>query len=120
MRRTVLEALLVLVVAAVAAVVVTWPLVTELDTMVADPADGPFQAWTIDHVQWALGGNGPLWDANIFAPNRHTLAYSDSLLGLAVPLLPLRWAGLDPVAQLNVALLVGMATSAGGGYLFGL
>lgn len=113
------ETALVTVTALLVAVATTWPLAANLSTMAADVADAPFQAWTIDHVQWAVTGGGPLWDAPIFAPNRNTLAYSDSLLGIALPLLPLRWLGLGPLAQLNVALLLGIATSAGGGYLFG-
>lgn len=113
------ETAVVTLIALLVAVATTWPLAANLSTMAADVADAPFQAWTIDHVQWAITGGGPLWNAPIFAPNRNTLAYSDSLLGIAIPLLPLRWLGLGPLAQLNVALLLGIATSAGGGYLFG-
>ena len=118
-RSVLLETGVVTLLALVVAIGTTWPLAADLSTFAMDPADAPFQAWTIDHVQWALTGGGPLWDAPIFAPNRNTLAYSDSLLGLAVPLLPLRWLGFGPLAQLNIALLLGIATSAGGGYLFG-
>lgn len=114
-----LETAVVTLVGVLLALGTTWPLAANLSTMAADVADAPFQAWTIDHVQWSLTGGGPLWDATIFAPNRNTLAYSDSLLGIAVPLLPLRLLGLGPLAQLNLALLLGIATSAGGGYLFG-
>lgn len=109
----------VLGVALVVAVVTTWPLARHLTTMVSDTADATFQAWVIEHVQWSLSTGAPLWDANIFAPNRNTLAYSDSLLGLAVPMLPLRWLGVNPIARLNIAVLVGMATSAAAAYLFG-
>ena len=118
-RQLAVEVAIALVVAGVAAVVTTWPLAVELRSLASGPADAPFQAWTIDWVQWAITGNAPLWDANIFAPNDHTLAYSDSLLGVAIPLLPLRWLGLNPLSQLNVALLLGMATSSAAGYLFG-
>lgn len=100
------------------AVVLTWPLVTRLQRAAPDPFDPRFQAWTIDWVQHALGRPG-LFDANIFAPERQTLAYSDSLIGIAVPLLPLRWAGLTPIGVWNVALLVGYASSAAAGYLAG-
>jgi hypothetical protein len=117
--RILLEAAIVLGVAFAAAVATTWPLALRLGSLPLDRFDGPFQAWTIDHVQWALTRRAPLWDANIFAPNRHTLAYSDSLIGIAVPLLPLRWLGLNPIAQLNLALLLGITASAGAGYLFG-
>ncbi|CAN5530669.1 hypothetical protein BH18ACT1_BH18ACT1_13250 [soil metagenome] len=114
-----LEATAVLGLGLLAAVATTWPLALDLGTRVHNSSDAPFQAWTIDWVQRALTTGGPLWDANIYAPNDNTLAYSDSLLCLAVPLLPLRWLGAGPVTQLNVALLLGMATSAAGGYLLG-
>lgn len=118
-RGVLLETAVVTLIGLLVAIVTTWPLAADLSTFAMDVADAPFQAWTIDHVQWALTGGGSLWDAPIFAPNRNTLAYSDSLIGIAVPLLPLRWLGVGPLAQLNIALLLGIATSAGGGYLFG-
>jgi hypothetical protein len=118
-RSLLLEATVVVVAAAAAAITTTWPLVLHLGDMAENATDSLFQAWTIDHVQWAVTGHGSLYDANIFSPNKHTLAYSDTLLGLAIPLLVLRWAGLGPVAQLNVALLLGLTASAAAGYLFG-
>lgn len=118
-RVAVIEATVVLGVSAVIAIAVTWPLALHLSDTVHNTIDTPFQAWTIDHVQWALTGHGSLWNANIFFPNRHTLAYSDNLIGIAVPLLPLRWLGLNPIAMLNAALISGMAVSAASGYVFG-
>ena len=118
-RRVGTETLIALAVGLVAAIAVTWPLVTKLGHIGHDPFDPRFQAWTIDWVQHKLGSPGSLFDANIFAPEPHTLAYSDSLLGIAIPLLPLRWLGVSPIGQLNIALLLGMATSAAAGYLFG-
>jgi len=109
----------VLGLAFLAAVLTTWPLILHLGSVVHNSIDAPFQAWTIDHVQWAVTGHTSLWDANIFYPNRHTLAYSDSLIGVAVPMLPLRWLGFSPIAQVNMALLLGITASAGSGYLFG-
>jgi len=118
-RKVGIETLIALAVGLVAAIAVTWPLVTKLGHIGHDPFDPRFQAWTIDWVQHKLGSPGSLFDANIFAPEPHTLAYSDSLLGIAIPLLPLRWLGVSPIGQLNIALLIGMATSAAAGYLFG-
>jgi hypothetical protein len=120
-RRTLaLETLVVGIAALGAAIVLTWPLIADAGHVAHDPFDPRFQAWTIDWVQHALGTNPlHLFDANIFAPESTTLAYSDSLLGVAVPMLPLRWLGASPMAQLNIALLLGMATSAASAYLFG-
>ncbi len=118
-RRVARETALALVLGLLAAVAVTWPLVTKLGHIGHDAFDPRFQAWTIDWVQHTLGSPGSLFNANIFAPEPHTLAYSDSLLGIAIPLLPLRWLGVSPIGQLNIALLLGFGTSAASGYLFG-
>jgi hypothetical protein len=118
-KRVALETLVATGLALLAAIAVTWPLVTKLGHIGHDAFDPRFQAWTIDWVQHKLGSPGSMFNANIFAPEPHTLAYSDSLLGIAIPLLPLRWLGVSPIGQLNVALLLGFATSAGSGYLFG-
>ncbi|MEX1007237.1 MAG: hypothetical protein WD271_05265 [Acidimicrobiia bacterium] len=117
--RVARETAVALAVALAAAIVVTWPLATKLGHIAHDPFDPRFQAWTIDWVQHKLGSPGSLFNANIFAPEPNTLAYSDSLLGIAIPLLPLRWLGVSPIGQLNIALLLGFATSAASGYLFG-
>lgn len=119
LRSALIEGGIVLGLGLLVALATTWPLALHLGSIAQNSTDAPFQAWTIDHVQWAVTGHGSLWDANIFAPNRHTLAYSDSLLGIAVPMLPLRWLGADPIAQVNIALLFALTTSAAGGYLFG-
>ena len=118
-RRVALETLVAVGVGLVAAIAVTWPLVTKLGHTGHDAFDPRFQAWTIDWVQHKLGSPGSLFDANIFAPEPHTLAYSDSLLGIAIPMLPFRWLGVSPIGQLNIALLLSFATTFASGYLFG-
>jgi hypothetical protein len=118
-RRLLREAVLVVGAAALLAVLVTWPLVLVLDDHAHDMVDTLFVAWTIDWVQHALGSSAPLWDANIYAPEPRTLAYSDPMLGMAVLLLPARWLGLSPIGVLNVGLLLGYTASAASGYLFG-
>ena len=118
-RRIGLEVVIATVAGLVMAIAVTWPLVTKLGHTGHDAFDPRFQAWTIDWVQHKLGSPGSLFDANIFAPEPHTLAYSDSLLGIAIPMLPFRWLGVSPIGQLNIALLLSFATTFASGYLFG-
>ena len=118
-RRIAIEVVIATVVGLGLAMVVTWPLVTKLGHTGHDAFDPRFQAWTIDWVQHKLGSPGSLFDANIFAPERNTLAYSDSLLGIAIPMLPFRWLGVSPIGQLNIALLLSFATTFASGYLFG-
>lgn len=118
-RRIALECIVALGIGLLMAVAVTWPLVTKLGHVGHDAFDPRFQAWTIDWVQHKLGSPGSLFDANIFAPEPRTLAYSDSLLGIAIPMLPFRWLGVSPIGQLNLALLFSFAASFASGYLFG-
>jgi hypothetical protein len=102
----------------ISAIAFTWPLVLDLQSRVHNRFDAVFQAWTIDWVQHAVEHGRNLYNAPIFAPEHTTLAYSDTLIGVAIPLLPLRWLGMSPIGVLNVALLLGFATSAAAGYLF--
>ena len=50
-----------------------------------------------------------LFDANIFYPERHTLAYSDHLFVQSLMGAPLTWAGFSPVLVHNVVLIAGYA-----------
>ena len=51
----------------------------------------------------------PLFDANIFFPSRHTLAYSENLIGFSLLAAPVRALGGDLVLSLNTASLVSLA-----------
>lgn len=117
-RPQIREAVLVAIGSSFAAVAFTWPLVLHLQSRARDLKDTLFQAWTLDWVQYAITHGKSVYDANIFAPQQTTLAYSDTLLGIAVPTLPLRWMGMSPIGVLNVALILGFAASAAAGYLF--
>ena len=112
------EAAFVAVGSMLAAVAFTWPLALHVQTRAHDRQDALFQAWTLDWVQYAVTHGKSLYDANIFAPQKTTLAFSDTLLGIAIPTLPLRWLGTSPIGVLNVSLILGFATSAAAGYLF--
>jgi hypothetical protein len=101
-----------------ASIAFTWPLVLHLQTRARDLVDTLFQAWTIDWVQHAVTSGINPYNANIFAPEKTSLAFSDTLLGVAVPTLPLRWIGMTPIGVLNVTIIVGFAASAAAAYLF--
>ena len=102
----------------VAAIAFTWPLVLHLNSRARDLIDTLFQAWTIDWVQYALSHGMNPYDANIFAPEQTSLAYSDTLMGVAIPMFPLRWLGMTPIGVLNVTIILGLAASAAGAYVF--
>jgi hypothetical protein len=96
----------------------TWPLVLHLQSRVHDVYDAVFQAWTIDWVQFAVEHGHNPYNTNMFAPEHQTLAYSDTLIGIAIPTLPLRWLGINPIGVLNISLILGFAASAAAAYLF--
>src|SRR5262245_27161172 len=89
----------------------TWPLVT-----------GPGR-WSRNdthdtvHHEWILAwdahqlANDPrhLFDANIFYPERDTLAYSDHLIVQGIMGAPLFWLGASPVLVYNLLLIAGLA-----------
>jgi hypothetical protein len=117
-RGALREAGVVVLGSLVAAIAFTWPLVLHLNSRARDLIDTLFQAWTIDWVQHALSNGMNPYDANIFAPEQTSLAYSDTLLGVAIPTFPLRWLGMTPIGVLNVTIIVGLAAAAAAAYLF--
>lgn len=102
---------------AVAAVVMTWPLAADLHRNVSDPGDPYLTAWIL-RWDWTQLVRDPLhlFDANIFYPERLTLAFSENLFGPAVFGFPLDAAGLPPVFVYNVLFLLGMAASGFGAW----
>jgi hypothetical protein len=75
------------------------------------------------HVLWEMKQPFEFWNANSFYPNRTTLAYSDSLLGLQFLFIPLRLLGIAPLASLYLSLagicLIGSAFTYRGLYRTG-
>jgi hypothetical protein len=118
-RRSALrEALAVAAGSIVAACAYTWPLVIHVQGKVSDKVDTLFQTWTIDWVQYGLEHGRNIYNADIFLPDKTTLAYSDTLLGVAIPAFPLRWLGFNAVGVYNLSLIFAFAASAAGAYVF--
>ena len=89
----------------------TWPLASAPATWSRnDAADTILHEWILAWVPHQIW-NHPfhLFDANIFYPERSTLAYSDPLLVEALMGAPLWWAGASPVLVYNVVLMAGFA-----------
>ena len=113
------EAALVLLGFTLLAVAATFPLIrviaTHLPGDLGDPVMNTWLlAWDASRLRHGLAG---LWDAPNLFPYRHTLAYSDHLLGLAVFTSPLEWATGNPVLVHNVAFLASFALSGTGMYV---
>jgi hypothetical protein len=93
------------------AIVHTWPLALAPGTYSRnDTSDTVLHEWTIAWVAHQIVRDPlHLFDANIFYPDRYTLAYSDHLILHGVAAAPLLWAGASPVLAYNLLLIAGLA-----------
>jgi hypothetical protein len=97
----------------VLALVMTWPLGSPAARVVPDMDDAFFNVWRLSWVAHQLVHQpAALFDANIFYPARHTLAYSDAMLLVGLAGAPFLWAGVPPAVVHNGLLLGGLASSA--------
>src|SRR5256714_14497982 len=86
------------------AVAYTFPLILNLRSHLPNDLGDPLlSAWTLawdaDRIRHGLRG---VWDAPNFFPYRHTLLYSDHLLGIALFTAPLEWLTRNPVLVYNL------------------
>jgi len=104
------------------ALISTHPLWRHLTTAVAsDIGDPLLNTWILAWDGHALLTDpAHLFDANIFFPLKDTLAYSEHLLGTALPMLPIVLISEEPVLAYNVAFLTGFMLSGFGLYLLAL
>jgi hypothetical protein len=94
------------------AAIVTYPQVRQIDTAVNDFGDPLLNAWALAWTAHILPGTpSALFDANIFYPERGTLALSETLVFPALLVAPVRWLGFNPIALHNITLLLGYALS---------
>ena len=113
------EIALVLGVFIASALVLTLPLALHpARTLPSDLGDTLLTTWIVswdaDRIRHGLRG---LWDAPIFYPYRGTLAFSETLLGVAVFAAPVYWMTADPVLTYNVAFVLSFAIAGIGMYL---
>ena len=101
-------------VASVLAVVMTWPLATDISQLgrTANSGDARYAVWNVAWVAHALLEYPTrLYDANIFHAHHHTLAYSEANIGAGVIALPVWAATRNPFTAHNVVLLFSFASS---------
>jgi hypothetical protein len=93
------------------AIVHTWPLATAPGRLSRnDTADTVHHEWILAwDAHQLLHDPLHLFDANIFYPERNTLAYSDHLLVQGVMAAPVLWSGASPVLAYNLVLIAGLA-----------
>ena len=91
------------------AVVHTWPLASNPAHLSRnDNGDALLNTWAIAWVAHQLPRDPThLFDANIFYPERLTLAYSEAMIVQGVLALPIIAAGGSPVLAFNLVLLAG-------------
>ncbi|HZT78564.1 MAG TPA: hypothetical protein VFA27_18080 [Vicinamibacterales bacterium] len=99
---------------AVLALVHTWPLASAPATLSRNDApDTVLNEWIVAWVaHQAVHDPAHLFDANIFYPERHTLAFSEYLIVPAAMGAPLLWSGASPVLVYNLLLLAGLTLTA--------
>jgi hypothetical protein len=96
----------------------TYPLVWRMSDAVYDPGDPLLNLWALSWVAHQLPLDPRhLFDANIFAPERNTLAYSETLIAPGLLTAPLRWAGVSSLFVYNFVFVAGFVASGVGAAL---
>jgi hypothetical protein len=91
---------------------VTHPQFIELSHAIARDVDPYFSIWRLAWIAHQLPRDpSRLFDANVFFPERHTLAYSDALIGPGVIGAPFFWLHVNPVLIYNLWLFAGFVLS---------
>ena len=81
-------------------------------------ADAQLNTWTLAWIDHALVTDPVhLFDGNVFAPERHTLTYSDPLIVPALIGAPIRLLGGSPVLEFNLVTIAGLTLTAFSGWL---
>src|SRR4029077_3386956 len=89
-----------------------------LGTKVAVHNDPFFSTWRLAWIAHALRTDPHhLYDANIFYPERNTLAYSDAMLLEGALGAPFIWAGVSPVLVYNILVLAGIVSPGVGAFV---
>jgi len=96
---------------ALLAVVETWPLASDPAHLSRnDNGDTVLNEWAIAWVaHQAPRAPFDLYQANIFFPERDTLAYSESMIVQSAMAAPFLWLGASPVLAYNLVLMAGFA-----------
>ena len=104
---------------AVLTIVFAYPLsVRPGSTVFGDNPDTHFYIWTLSwDVHAFLHQPLSIFDANIYYPNRLTLAYSENQIGSALFAAPILWLTGNPVLAVNLVALLGCTLCGVGAYV---
>jgi hypothetical protein len=117
-QRGLAEAAAVVAAALILTAALTYPLVPKLDRVGrVNTADGAFSLWNVAWVADALIVHpSRLFDANIFYPNKRTLAYSEANVGAGLLAVPAWGLTGNPYLAHNTAVLAAFVLAAAGAY----
>jgi len=95
------------------AIVMTWPLAAGLTRLgKITTMDGLYSIWNVSWVARTMVADpGNLYNANIFYPHQHALAYSEANIGAGLVAAPAWWLTRNPFAAQNTALLFAFAST---------
>jgi hypothetical protein len=92
--------------------VMTYPQVFRMTDGVHDPGDPLMVTWVLAWVAHQLPrAPAHLFDANIFYPERNSLAFSETLLVPGIVVAPLHWMGVGSILIYNLVFLSGFVLS---------
>jgi hypothetical protein len=92
--------------------VMTFPQVLHLGDGIHDDGDPLFITWVLGWVaHQSVLAPAHIFDANMFYPERNTLAYSETMLVPGIVVAPLHWLGVHPILIYNLVFLSGFALS---------
>jgi hypothetical protein len=98
--------------------VMTYPQIFRIRDAVNDAGDPLLNAWALCWVAHQLPFSPPhLFDGNIFYPERHALAFSETLVVPALSVAPLLWSGAGHILAYNLVFLSGFVLSGFGAAL---
>jgi hypothetical protein len=100
--------------ALLSSIVRTWPLASGFGSLgrTQNSGDGRFGVWNVAWVAHALTTDpAGVYDANIFHPHRHALAYSEANLGAGTIAIPAWLATRNPLAAHNSVVFVAFSAS---------
>lgn len=102
-------------------IIVSWPLILHLDSLIIDKYDGLLITWILNwdihSLTSGLTGLVNFYNANIFYPDKNTLAFSDLQLPLATIALPFVLITREPLVAYNINFLLGFILTAFSVYL---
>ncbi|MCU1384178.1 MAG: hypothetical protein JWL71_2875 [Acidobacteria bacterium] len=101
------------------AIAATYPLIRHLSTRLPNDLVDPvlvawLLAWDADAFRHGLTH---LFDAPSFFPYLHTLAYTETVLGVALFTAPLQWLTANPILVYNVAFIAAFVQAGAGMYV---